>query len=86
MKRFTAMAVVAVAVLFATQVSAEDWGWVTAFPNAEPGESVFTVNIENVDGTQPVEGAANVPLKPGAHEVKTSLVANAAWLDALNMN
>ena len=86
MKRFTAMAIMAVSVLFATQVSAGEWGWVTAMPNAEPGEGMFQVNIESVDGHQPVEGAPNVPLKPGSHEVKTSLVANASWLDALNMN
>jgi len=84
MKRFTAMAIMAISVLFASQVSAGEWGWISTMPNDEPGESVFRVNIETVDGQTPVEGA-NVAVKPGSHEVKTSLVFSAAWGDSMNM-
>jgi len=84
MKRFTAMAIMAISVLFASQVSAGEWGWISTMPNDEPGESVFRVNIESVDGQTPVEGA-NVAVKPGSHEVKTSLVFNSAWGDGMNM-
>jgi hypothetical protein len=84
MKRFTAVAIMAITVLFATQVSAGEWGWLSTMPNDEPGASQFRVNIETVDGQTPVEGA-NVAVKPGSHEVKTSLVFSAAWGDSMDM-
>jgi len=78
MKKIFALAIVAASVLFAGQVLAAEWGYLTVIPNDHPGDSVFRVNIESIDGKMPDPGA-NAPVSPGSHVVKVSLVFNAEW-------
>ncbi len=78
MKKIFALAIVAASVLFAGQVSAAEWGYLTVIPNDHPGDSVYRVNIESIDGKMPDPGA-NAPVSPGTHVVKVSLVFNADW-------
>ena len=78
MKKLISLAIFAIAVLFASQVSAKEWGFITGIPNDVPGESVFRVNIEDVDGNDAGMGP-NTSVEPGSHEVKVSLVFNPEW-------
>jgi hypothetical protein len=78
MKKIFALAIVAASVLFAGQVSAAEWGYLTVIPNDHPADSVFRVNIESIDGKLPDPGA-NAPVSPGTHVVKVSLVFNDEW-------
>ncbi len=78
MKKIFALALVAVSALFAGQVSAAEWGYLTVIPNDRPADSIFRVNIEQIDGKLPDPGA-NAPVSPGTHVVKVSLVFNEEW-------
>jgi hypothetical protein len=78
MKKIFALAIVAVSALFAGQVLAAEWGYLTVIPNDRPADSVFRVNIESIDGKLPDPGA-NAPVSPGTHVVKVSLVFNEEW-------
>jgi len=84
MKRLSILAIAAITVLFTAQVSAGEWGYLSTIPNDHPGESVFRVNIEDVDGKQPGPGV-NAPVHPGSHAVKVSLVFNPEWGTGMGM-
>ena len=84
MKKIFVLALVAVSALFAGQVSAAEWGYLSTIPNDHPGENVFRVNIEEIDGKQPGPGL-NAAVEPGTHEVKVSLVFNADWGVSMGM-
>jgi len=79
MKKIFALAIVAVSALFAGQVSAAEWGYLTTIPNDRPADSIFRVNIESIDGKMSDAAGANIPVSPGTHVVKVSLVFNAEW-------
>ena len=85
MKKIFALAIVAVSVLFAGQVSAAEWGYLTVIPNDHPGDSVYRVNIDSIDGKMPDAAGANIPVSPGTHVVKVSLVFNEEWGTGMGM-
>jgi hypothetical protein len=79
MKKVFAVALLAVSVLFAGEALAAEWGYLTVISNDRPADSVFRVNIEAIDGKMNDIAGANVPVSPGTHVVKVSLVFNDEW-------
>ncbi len=61
--------------VFAQAASAEEMSHVRALLDDSPGENVFRVNIDKIDGDEPSPGQ-NHHIKPGKRSVDVSLVFN----------
>lgn len=61
---------------------ASDDGWITTVMKAYPEDQVYKLNIQRIDGKQPMD-ARQYRVDPGQHTVRVSLVLDYKWAPKL---
>jgi len=71
-----------VALLLSGPALADDHGYVTGIRSDQPGDKVFRVNIEKVNGDEPGP-SPNIRLPSGENSITVSLVFNSLWSEKM---
>ena len=73
---------VAITVSCTGWVLAAEHGWATSVMKAYPSDQVYRVNIQRVDGKQPID-SREYRLDTGEHTIRVSLVLETQWAPKL---